>query len=154
MTPDELSPQVVQLQKEIAELKIQKDASRAEFVLQTDKQIARVAELDKEIAEKEAKLEEAKNFLDVVFPAERAKFVEVQTKASSELSRLQATQAEIARKEGELAKGFEKLAQDKIALDAQQASLNLSHENLDKREKELNKIEEAQKTLKTALGIK
>lgn len=148
------SEQIVEWNKELAQIKADIAESRANFVKQTDSQIAQIKALEDKISSLTADYEEKKNFIELVYPAERTKFVEVQNKATSELGKLQATKDELARKEDELAKGFEKLAKQKENIDAQVEWIRVSNENLKVREKELNEIEEAQKTFKKALGIK
>lgn len=156
ITVDELSPMVVALQNEINALQEEKKASRAEFVKQTDSQIAQVKELGEKIASKQSQFDEMTNLIENVYPEERKKFVAVQNKANSELGKLQATIDEIARKESELAKGFEKLAQQKTALDNQAVAQENRSEILNAQEKAIKDKEkavmQAQSAFKLALG--
>lgn len=124
------SEQIVAGNAELEQIKKDIALSRAQFVEQTDKQIARIAELDSEIASKIAKSEELTNIIDVVYPSERAKFVEVQNAAfkaqgdaEKALNNLVSKEKELEKREKSVSEKEEKTAIQKEELEALSVSL-------------------------------
>jgi len=148
------SEQIVEGNKELAQVKADIAESRANFVKQTDSQITQIKELEDKISALTTDYNDKKNLIDEVYPVERKKFIDVQNKSSSALGKLQATQDELARKEDELAKGFEALATQKAAQDSRSDALESLSITLSKKEKDLNERDKAADGLKKALGIK
>jgi uncharacterized coiled-coil protein SlyX len=140
---EELSPLIVSLQSEVDSLRSQINASRAEFVTQTDKQFAKIAELDLKIADKQTCVDNYTQICDVFLPAKQKELANANNEALKVKAEAETSLKEVLVREKTLEKATAKLAEQKELLDAQANDLNLLAETLNKKEKELNEREKA-----------
>jgi len=150
LTDDE---QIVSWNAELSQLVKDLAISRAEFVTQTDKQIAKIAELDAKIESKQDILNTISD-LEIELPARQKEISDARNEAWKIKWQMEASIADIEKRELAIAKTTAQLNEQKSEQDARELAQNTQAETHDKRAKELDKIEKAQSGLKTALWIK
>lgn len=152
-TQEALSPMVVALQNEINALQEEKRVSRAEFVKQTDKQIAKIKELDETIASKQSKLDEYNALIDSIPEAQR-KLSDARNQATNLIAQAETSLKELEKREKTLATATAELSRQKAELDSYNSAQEARAIALDVREKEIKEREKAADGLKKALGLK
>jgi len=147
------SEQIVEGNKELEQLKKDVAQSRAGFVEQTDKQIAKIKELDETIASKQAKIDEYNAIIESI-PEAQKKLSDARNQATILISQAETSLKEIEKRESTLAKATAELAKQKSELDDTNSAQEARSALIDAREKELKEREKATDGLKKALGIK
>ena len=135
--------QVSEAKVELNALREQISASRSEFVTQTDKQFAKIAELDVKIADKQICVDNYTQICDVFLPAKQKELAEANNEAFRVKADAETSLKEVLLREKTLEKATAKLAEQKAELDVKSNELNLLAETLNKKEKELNEREKA-----------
>lgn len=147
------SEQIVEWNKELEQLKKDVAESRDNFVKQTDKQFAKIKELDETIASKQAKIDEYNSIIDSI-PEAQKKLSDARNQATILISQAETSLKELEKREQTLAKATAKLAEQKAELDATNSAQEARSITLDVREKEIKERDKATDGLKKALGIK
>ena len=153
-TADELSPLIVSLQNELNSVQSEIKASRAEFVVQTDKQLAKIAELDLKIADKQLCVDNYTQICDVFLPLKQKELAEANNEALRIKAEAETSLKEVVKREATLAKATAELAKQKEAQDSKEEALNSLSLTLDAREKEIAENAKTLDPLRKALGIK
>jgi chromosome segregation ATPase len=152
-TPDELSPLVVSFQNEIKGLQAEIAASRADFVKTTDKQFARIKELDAVIASKEADLE-SYNVLIAQIPELQKQYSDARNKTTQIFADAEKAQKDVERAQIQIAKDAASNAEQKALNDTTSANLSTLAQTLQTRSDELDERDKTLAPLKKALGLK
>lgn len=153
-TAEELSPLIVSLQSELQGVQSEIKAYRAAFVEQTDKQLAKISELDATIAGKEEKVAEYTAIIEVSLPEAQKKLSSTKNATGVLLAQAETSLAEVSKREAMLGKATAELAKQKVEQDQKEADLNSLSITLDAREKEIAENAKTLDPLKKALGIK
>jgi len=145
------SEQIVEGNKELAQVKADIAESRAAFVKQTDKQFARIKELDDTIASKQAKVDEYNSIIDTI-PEAQKKLSDARNQATILISQAETSLKELEKREKTLEKATAKLAEQKEENDKRASDLELLANDLIQREKNLKEAEKALDPIRKALG--
>lgn len=135
--------QIVEGNKELAQIRKDIAESRAEFVRQTDKQQEKIKELDALTTAKYNKVVDYNTIVEIELPKKQAELAEANNKAIVIVSQAETFLAEVVKREKVLEKATAELAKQKADLDVQGSEQELRAVALDKREKELNEREKA-----------
>ena len=153
-TADELSPLIVSLQNELNSVQEQIKASRNEFVVQTDKQLAKIAELDLKISDKQICVDNYTQICDVFLPLKQKELSEANNEALRIKAEAETSLKEVVKREAILAKATAELSAQKVAQDQKEADLNSLSLTLEEQRKEIAENSKTLDPLKKALGIK
>lgn len=134
---------ITEAQAELKALREQISASRAEFVTQTDKQFAKIAELDVKIADKQICVDNYTQICDVFLPAKQKELAEANNEALRIRADAETSLKEVLVREKTLDKATAELAKQKEALDIKSNELNLLATSLEQKDKELKEREKA-----------
>lgn len=133
------SEQIVACNAELEQIKKDVADSRANFVAQTDKQIARIVELDVEISTKSAKAQELTDLIEITYPAEREKFIAFQNETAVKLGEAESRISSIEKREKDVEKALAEISETKSLQDTRQNDLAELSKSLNDRELELKK---------------